>query len=270
MRQREAGVTGVSDHRAAEDAWDAIARRSGLGRAELELVRAVPVFGGLAPPALAPLLEGAVAKPFARHAVLFLPGEPATGFFVVLEGWVRLYRQTPQGQEITIAVFGRGDSFAEAVVLQTMPFPVSAQAVADSRILVIPAERFMRQLRASTDLCFKVMAAMARRLQDLVFQLENVSSRPTVQRLALFILRLCDREHGHLPHPAAARQEPDRRPPWHAARNALARPRQAARRRRRQRRPRPPGPRCLRGSAPSPCATRQGRAARATALAHER
>ena len=196
MRQREAGVTGVSDHRAAEDAWDAIARRSGLGRAELELVRAVPVFSGLAPPALAPLLEGAVAKAFARHAVLFLQGEPATGFFVVLEGWVRLYRQTPQGQEITIAVFGRGDSFAEAVVLQTMPFPVSAQAVADSRLLVIPAERFMRQLRASTDLCFKVMAAMARRLQGLVFQLENVSSRSTVQRLALFILRLCDRDTG--------------------------------------------------------------------------
>lgn len=189
---------------ASADGWSPIARRCGLGLAELELVRRTPVFENLAPPALAPLLEGALAKPFPRHAVLFLQGEPATRFFVVLDGWVRLYRQTPGGHEVTIALFGRGESFAEAVVLQTMPFPVSAQAVADSRLLVIPAESFLRHLRVSTDLCLKVMAAMARRLQTLVLQLENVASRPTVQRLALFLLRLCDSEAGpcriELPH----------------------------------------------------------------------
>ena len=177
-------------------AWAPIARHCGLAIAELDLVRRAPVFSGLTPPALAPLLEGAVTRSFGRQTVLFLQGEPATRFFVVIEGWVRLYRQTPQGQEITIAVFGRGDSFAEAVVLQMMPFPVSAQTIAESRLLVISAEGFLSHLRGSTELCFKVMAAMSRRLQDLVFQLESVSSRSTVQRLALFILRLCDREAG--------------------------------------------------------------------------
>lgn len=176
--------------------WASIARHCGLTVAELELVRRAPVFSGLAPPALAPLLEGAVTRSFGRQTVLFLQGEPATRFFVVIEGWVRLYRQTPQGQEITIAVFGRGDSFAEAVVLQMMPFPVSAQTIAESRLLVISAEGFLSHLRGSTELCFKVMAAMSCRLQDLVFQLESVSSRSTVQRLALFILRLCDQEAG--------------------------------------------------------------------------
>jgi CRP-like cAMP-binding protein len=193
---REVGVAGTTVANAGDPGWPPIARRSGLSLPELELVRRTPVFAGLAPPALAPLLEGAVAKAFARQSVLFLQGEPASRFFVVLDGWVRLYRQTPQGQEVTIAVFGRGDSFAEAVVLQMMPFPVSAQVIADSRLLVIPADSFMRHLQASTDLCFKVMAAMARRLQDLVFQLENVSSRSTVQRLAHFILRLCDGASG--------------------------------------------------------------------------
>jgi CRP-like cAMP-binding protein len=192
----EAGVVRTTDPMAGDSAWAPIARRSGLSLAELELVRRVPTFSDLTPMALAPLLEGAVAKSFGRHAVVFLQGEPATRFFVVLDGWVRLYRQTPEGQEITIAVFGRGDSFAEAVVLQTMPFPVSAQTVSECRLLVIPADSFMRHLRASTDLCFKVMAAMSRRLHDLVFQLESVSSRSTIQRLALFILRLCDHETG--------------------------------------------------------------------------
>lgn len=178
------------------ETWAAIARRSGLSFAELDLVRRTPVFATLTPRTLAPLLESAVARSFGRQSVLFLQGEPASRFFVVLDGWVRLYRQAPNGHEVTIAVLGRGDSFAEAVVLQTMPFPVSAQAATDSRLLVIPADDFMRHLRTDADLCLKVMAAMARRLQDLVFQLESVSTRSTVQRLALFVLRLCEGETG--------------------------------------------------------------------------
>lgn len=189
-------MAGANPATSGGGAWAPIARRSGLSLAELELVRRTPVFAALTPATLAPLLEGAVTKSFGRQAVLFLQGEPAARFFVVLEGWVRLYRQAPNGHEVTIAVFGRGDSFAEAVVLQTMPFPVSAQAATDSRLLVIPADDFIRHLRADTDLCLKVMAAMARRLQDLVSQLENVSSRSTVQRLTLFILRLCEGETG--------------------------------------------------------------------------
>ena len=61
---------------------------------------------------------------------------------------------------------------------------------------MIPAESFLRHLRGSTDLCLKVMAAMARRLQGLVMQLESVSSRPTLERLALFLLRLCEGSAG--------------------------------------------------------------------------
>lgn len=180
----------------ADGLWVSIARRSGLTLLELDLVRATPVFNGLTSAELAPLLEGAIAKPFARNSMLFLQGEPAARFFVVLDGWVRLYRQAPQGQEITIAVFSRGNSFAEAIVLQTMDYPVSAQVIAESRLLVIPADGFLRHLRGSTKLCFKVMAAMACQLQTLVVQLESVSSRPTLQRLALFLLRLCDGSPG--------------------------------------------------------------------------
>ena len=70
-------------------------------------------------------------------------------------------------------MFHRGDSFAEAVVLQTMDFPVSAQVIAESRLLVIPADSFLRHLRSSTDLCFKVMVAMTHRLRSLVAQLKQ-------------------------------------------------------------------------------------------------
>lgn len=154
------------------------------------------MFTGLSPEALAPALEGALVKAFSRQAVLFLQGEPANRFFVILDGWVRLYRQTTQGREVTIAVFGRGSTFAEAVHPQIMPFPCSAQVIVDSRLLVVPARGLIGRLCASNDLCLRVMASMSLRLDDLILQLENFSSRTTVQRTALFILHQCNGKTG--------------------------------------------------------------------------
>jgi CRP/FNR family transcriptional regulator, dissimilatory nitrate respiration regulator len=37
----------------------------------------------------------------------------------VLEGWIRLFRETPEGQESTIGVFGQGESVAEAAVFDS-------------------------------------------------------------------------------------------------------------------------------------------------------
>jgi CRP-like cAMP-binding protein len=48
--------------------------------------------------------------------MLFVEGEPPSQFYVVLDGWVRPFRQTGDGRESVIALFARGESFAEAVM----------------------------------------------------------------------------------------------------------------------------------------------------------
>lgn len=171
-------------------------RRIGLTAEDVALVLRHPQFSGLPVGDVARLLEGAVVRSCGRGHVLFVQGEPAPRFYVILEGWVRLFRQLPDGQDITIALFGTGESFAEAVLFQTMPYPVSAEVVSAARLLTIPADSFIRHLRESADLCLKMMASMARQLHYLVQQLEQVASRSTVERLALFLLRLCRVETG--------------------------------------------------------------------------
>jgi CRP-like cAMP-binding protein len=179
----------------AKDGPEAL-RLGGLTASDMNLVLRQPLFAGLPGEDVARLLEGASVRRCRRGHVLFIQGEPAPCFYLVLEGWVRLFRQLPDGQAITIALFGKGESFAEAIVFQMMPYPVSAEAVSEARLLAIPADGFLRQLRASTDLCLKVMASMSRRLNQLVQQVEQIASRSTVERLALFLLRLCRAESG--------------------------------------------------------------------------
>jgi CRP/FNR family transcriptional regulator, dissimilatory nitrate respiration regulator len=166
-------------------------RQLGLTPAELGLVRGVPLFAGVGEGQLALLLAGAVVRRYERGAVLFLQGEPADRFFVVLDGWVRLSRETPDGQHSTIAVFGPGESLAEAAIFDGGLYPVTGGVVAPSRLLVVPARDFVGQLRRSPELALNLLAAMSRHLRRLVRQVEHLTSRSSLQRVADFLLRLC-------------------------------------------------------------------------------
>ena len=137
------------------------------------------------------LLAGAVARRYERNAILFLKGEPATRFFVVLEGWIRLFRETPEGQESTIGVFGPGESVAEAAMFDSGDYPVSCNVVARARLLTVPAGNFLEQIRQSPELALNLLGSMSRHLRRLVQQVEQLTSRSSLERLADFLLRLC-------------------------------------------------------------------------------
>lgn len=176
----------------AREQVDALLRRTGLGPEDLALVGAVPLFAGLPFASLSALLADARVREHARGATLFLQGDPADRFFVVLDGWVRLYRETPDGAEITIALFARGESFAEAAMLGPGRFPVCGVVAEPSRLLHVPASSFLGALDADRMLCRNLMASMARRLQAFVRQIEALSRRSTVERLAAFLVKLCE------------------------------------------------------------------------------
>jgi CRP-like cAMP-binding protein len=83
---------------------DALARRIGMRPAEFATVGRVAMLSGLARPELRAVLADAVVRELERGTVLFIQGDECDRFYIVLHGWVRLFRQTADGSEVTIAV----------------------------------------------------------------------------------------------------------------------------------------------------------------------
>src|SRR5689334_10528200 len=96
---------------------------------DFEIAAEVPVFNGLKPQALAVLLAEATVFNLRPGHTLFRQGEPAHAFFVILDGWIKLYRITPAGDEAVLNVLTRGESFAEAVTFTSGRYPATACAV---------------------------------------------------------------------------------------------------------------------------------------------
>jgi CRP-like cAMP-binding protein len=170
--------------------------RRPLGAEDLAVVRSSPLFQGIAPRHLAELLQKGCVRRCPRGTVLFIENEPVESFLLVLEGWVKLSRLTTEGDEITLGLFSRGDSLAEAILQRPERYAMTGQAVEASRLLAIPAPVFLDQVETSRELCRNAMLHMARRLLAAQQQLEQISSRPTVRRVALFLVRLCRQEQG--------------------------------------------------------------------------
>ncbi|GIK98926.1 MAG: CarD family transcriptional regulator [Alphaproteobacteria bacterium] len=179
-----------------EIATDRFERRTGITPADYDLLLRLPLFSGLSRPVVESLLADAWVQRFPRNRILFLEDEEATRFYAIFDGWVKLFRQTEEGQESIIAVLSRAETFAEAAMFDQGVFPVSAMTVDDSRLLVVPAESFMRRIGQHPDYLFNILASMSRHLRRLVSQVEHLTVRSTTERLAIFLLHLCDRTGG--------------------------------------------------------------------------
>lgn len=162
----------------------------------LDIAKRSLLLGTLPDEVAAALLAEAVRRDFTRGETIFLQGEQANVVHVVLEGWVKLYRIAPSGNEAVVNVFTRSQSFGEAVAFQMMPYPVSAEAVTDCTLLLISARRFISILQKNPEVAVAVLASTFQHLHDLVAQVEQIKSQTGAQRLADFLIRLCDTQSG--------------------------------------------------------------------------
>ena len=158
---------------------------------DLEVVRRITVFHGLNPLMIGRLIAPAKTITFREREIVFRQGDPATAFFIVIDGWVKLYRITTAGDEAVIHVFAKGDCFAEAVAFTGHPYPATAEAVSEARIVRIPADHVVKCIRGTPEIALAMIASTSQHLHHLVQQVEQLKSQTSVQRVAAFLASLC-------------------------------------------------------------------------------
>jgi len=100
-----------------------------------DAIAMTPLFRGLTPQMSRALVGKSLPRSYDKGAILFHQGEPASAFFIILEGWVKIYRTTPDGLEVVLHVFKRGESFAEQIKVRSAP-----QRIADFLIRITPTQ----------------------------------------------------------------------------------------------------------------------------------
>jgi CRP/FNR family transcriptional regulator, dissimilatory nitrate respiration regulator len=156
----------------------------------LEIVSAVPLFGGLTDNQLDEIRKIAVSKRFGKGEIIFSEGDPGNGFYVIAEGVVKIFKVSSEGKEQILHIFGIGEPFGEVPVFTGQPFPANAEAIAKSRLLFFPREDFVELITANPSLSLSMLAVLSMRLRQFTVQIENLSLKEVPGRLASYLLYL--------------------------------------------------------------------------------
>lgn len=122
-----------------------------------------------------------------KGEILFNKGDAPHGFFVLLEGRINLAFPSEQGTERVLEVIKPGETFGEALMFLRRPYPIFAQAIAESRVLDIPEQAIQDLLEKDCHFARKMLAGISIRLHELISNLEACSMRSSAQRVACML-----------------------------------------------------------------------------------
>ena len=159
-------------------------------QSRIDLIENIALFSGLPGEHLDDLKQIVLEKEYRRGETVFLEGDAGNGFYVVLEGKVKVSKVSSEGKEQILHIFGPGEPFGEVPVFSGKPFPANAQTLAKSVLAFFPKERFTALVNANPSLALNMLAVLSTRLRQFTVQVENLSLKEVPERLAGYLLFL--------------------------------------------------------------------------------
>jgi CRP/FNR family transcriptional regulator, dissimilatory nitrate respiration regulator len=150
----------------------------------------IPLFEGLPPEQLEDLAMIMTDQAFRKGEIVFSEGENADGFYVAIEGRIKVYKLSAEGKEQILHFFGPGEPFGEVPVFTGQRFPAHAEAMEESRVLFFPKESFVDLIKRNPSLALNMLGILSMRLRRFTALIDDLSLKEVPGRLAAYLLYL--------------------------------------------------------------------------------
>lgn len=167
-----------------------LVRRRKLKSPRLDEEKGRVLFQGLSEDNLQALLSHSHVKEIPAGQQILQQGDNADILYYILDGKVKTQRFGTDGAEATIRMLGPGDTFMDAVIFMGGQSPIGAQAVENSRLLMIPAETVRRQAISDSQFACNLLQIVTRHYKTAIQQIDSITTKSPVERLGYYLLRL--------------------------------------------------------------------------------
>ncbi|MEP6572372.1 MAG: Crp/Fnr family transcriptional regulator [Gemmatimonadota bacterium] len=150
-------------------------------------IESLPFFRGLSVRACRALAEKVSERRFAADEVLFTAGSAPRGFYVVLEGEVRVLRGA-RGRQHVVHVEGPGGTLGEVSLFDARGYPATAIASLPTRCAVFTREAIGAAIAEDPAVAWVFLERLASRVRHLVERLDRLAVHTVRARLAAFLL----------------------------------------------------------------------------------
>ncbi|OQY01667.1 MAG: transcriptional regulator [Desulfobacteraceae bacterium 4572_130] len=163
----------------------------------MSIISNIPLFKGLTINQIEKIEKIAVKKKFKKGNLIFLENDKADGFYIVVQGKVKIYKISMEGKEQILHIFGHGEPFGEVSVFTGNVFPANAQALEECSLIFFPRHAFIEFISRNIPVVLNMIGVLSMRLRQFTVQIENLSLKKIPSRLAGYLLLLAQEQQSN-------------------------------------------------------------------------
>ncbi len=129
--------------------------------------------------------------------IIFMHQDPADRFYFLKSGWVKLFRETLDGDESILDVLPQGSVFGESSFFEGGFYSCSAEALENCELISYSLTILTEEVSENGLFAVEFLKHTARKnlIKEKEIELRSVQKAP--QRIGCFLLRLCRKEKGN-------------------------------------------------------------------------
>ncbi len=156
------------------------------------------IFCDLEPETMAAFEQQTEMRTCRKGQILYSQEDRAEVLFLLKRGRVQLYRLTPSGKRLELAVIEPGTFFGEMPLLGESLRHTFAEAVEDSLICFMSRTDIEGLMRKRPEVALRMIEVLGRRLALCEARLEEMAYRSVPARIAAVLLRLSQGQNGEV------------------------------------------------------------------------
>ena len=149
------------------------------------------LFSGLKTKELEEIANYFHEKGFKKGEYIFFEGDEEPGIYIVLEGIVKLTKETAEGKTVIVRLATAGDVFGWFVLGESKPTSTyTAQTLTDTKVLYISNADFLRLLTEYPALAVRITCESTKMVLEAYERLKSLAAEKVEGRIANIILEL--------------------------------------------------------------------------------
>ena len=166
-------------------------------RISIAALRKIPLFSELDDNDITEVLRSSALHHYPKGTLLFQENDPYLGFYIVMEGRVKVYRLLEDGKETIFHIMGELQPLAEVPMFVGGGYPANASTLEESTLLFVQKAGFLDRLHTQPEVAIKMLAGLSKRLKVLGAQIENLTALDVRTRLIRYLLDEWEQQKGN-------------------------------------------------------------------------
>lgn len=161
-----------------------------MNKLDPTLLAPLPPFSKLSKTQITTILKQATASRIAAGAEVFAVDTKADRFFLLLDGYIRVVRVTPSGEQVIALHIPAGQLFGIAPALHRESYPATAVAAVESIVLCWPTRLWPEFVENYDGFATETYRTVGDRLGEMHNRISEMATLHVEQRIANALLRL--------------------------------------------------------------------------------